>query len=148
MAETLNLPIERITISRLRITEAKQAELDNWLIQIQNAQFNYDQQKAILDSLALKIQLFSQYLTDAEASRTQALSNLNLMRKIKDEVENFGRQTAVAYSTIMQAAELSNVMTRQLSAMIRQLVFAAEVINKFSNAIVRKKALNPLYPTS
>lgn len=144
MAETLNLPRERFTISRLRITEVKQAELDNLLIQIQNAQFEYNQQKAISDSLALKIQLFSQSLAEAEASRTEALNNLDLIRKIKDETENLGKQSSVAYNTIKEAAELSNAMTRQLSEMIRQLVFAVEVVNKFSNAIIRKKALNPL----
>lgn len=144
MAETLNLPRERFTISRLRITEVKQAELDNMLIQIQNAQFEYNQQKAISDSLTLKIQLFSQYLAEADASRTEALNNLDLIRKIKDETENLGKQSSVAYTTIKEAAELSNAMTRQLSEMIRQLVFAVEVVNKFSNAIIRKKALNPL----
>ncbi|MBK7970656.1 MAG: hypothetical protein IPK08_17950 [Bacteroidetes bacterium] len=54
------------------------------------------------------------------------------------------RKLIYSNNCIRNASEFSYELISKLSDMVRQLVFAAEVVNKFSNAIVRKKALNPL----
>jgi len=76
MSDSNTLTMRRLTISRMRITEAKKAELDAMLIQIINAQAKVDEKQTILNSLSTKVQVFSQYLKDAETNRTTALSNL------------------------------------------------------------------------
>lgn len=144
MSDSNTLTMRRLTISRMRITEAKKAELDAMLIQIINAQAKVDEKQTILNSLSTKVQVFSQYLKDAETNRTTALSNLEFVLKIKSEVENLEAQADFTQITVRNASEFSYELISKLSDMVRQLVFAAEVVNKFSNAIVRKKALNPL----
>lgn len=126
------------------ITEKKKEELDELQINILKTQRNVDQETAIVNALTEKSAKLNGFLEVAGANSAKALSNRNLIDEIVTLTENLQSNSKIAFSEMVEAKAKTQVVSIEIKALIDKLIFSAELINKLSNLVIRKKAQNPL----
>jgi len=126
------------------ITEQKKAELDDLTIRVQNAQFIVEQCQAIVDSLSLKVTNLQGLLSTANADLSQAHNNKISIDQIVQYALDLKNNSAIAFNQINDANGKSVALAEGANSVITKLIYTAERLAKFSTAIIRKKALNPL----
>ncbi|QHS56456.1 hypothetical protein GWR56_13245 [Mucilaginibacter sp. 14171R-50] len=129
---------------RYGVTEKKKSELDALTLQVTDAQYTVQQLQAIVDSLTVKAANFQAYLVTNDNNRVQALNNKNLVTQIVQSATTLQQNSETAFNAIVIADAKTRDVAVGVKALIDKLIYAAEVINKLSNLIIRKKALNPL----
>jgi hypothetical protein len=129
---------------RYGVTEKKKAELDNLTIQVTDAQYDVQQAQAIVDSLTVKAASFSVAMAADNNTMVQTLSNRNLLTQILQSASSLQENSETAFNGIVLADAKTRDVAVGIKSLIDKLIYAAEVINKLSNLIIRKKALNPL----
>ncbi|MEZ4873944.1 MAG: hypothetical protein R2793_00430 [Flavobacteriaceae bacterium] len=141
MGKTAILPLEK---RRYDITERKKAELDFLTMQVLDAQHEVEQYQAIVTSLTEKSSKFHNFLAIAEAKRDQAKNNLDLMNEVVNAAKDLESNSDIALDEITDAEKQSHSVAAQMKSVVEKLIYAAEVINKFSTTLLRKKEQNPL----
>jgi hypothetical protein len=131
-------------LKRYGITEKKKAELDSLKNQVINAQAIVQQQQVIVNSLNEKATKYQGYLAVADANRTHALSNKNLIDQIIQNAYDLTSNSQNAFAKMTVSSGDASLVAVNISELINQLIYAVEIINKLSNLVIRKKALNPL----
>jgi Ribonuclease G/E len=126
------------------ITEKKKSELDQLSNRVIDAQDIVEQLQAIVSSLTDKSAKFQAALAVAEANKEQALNNRNLLDQVVQNALNLRDDSAVAFDEMVLADSTTKIMSVQMKDVIDKLIYSAEVVNKLSNLVIRKKALNPL----
>jgi hypothetical protein len=126
------------------ITEQKKDELDDLTIRVQNAQFIVGQCQAIVDSLSLKVTNLQGLLSTANADLSQAHNNKISIDQIVQYALDLKSNSAIAFTSINDANSKSVALAEGVNSVITKLIYTAERLAKFSTAIIRKKALNPL----
>jgi len=126
------------------ITEQKKDELDDLTIRVQNAQFIVEQCQAIVDSLSLKVTNLQELLSTANADLSQAYNNKISIDQIAQYALDLKNNSAIAFNQITDANSKSVALAEGANDIITKLIYTAERLAKFSTAIIRKKALNPL----
>lgn len=131
-------------LSKYGVTEQKKSELDRLLIETLDAQSEVEQLQAIVTALSEKSSKFTAFLNTADANRTQALSNQNLLDDVLQNALDLLNNSEVA----LEEAGLAEVGVKQVAVEIKdvmdKLIYSAEVINRLGILVVRKKAVNPL----
>jgi hypothetical protein len=126
------------------VTEQKKAELDALAIQVLDEQQNVDQFQAIVNSLTEKTNLIQSLLNIDENNRSNAYNNKLLIDQMVYIAKDLYNNSKIAIHEMGEA----NVRTKELAPAIKilvdKLIYVTEIINKLSNTIIRKKALNPL----
>ena len=135
----------KISLSdRYGVTEAKKAELDALQMQVTNQTDYVEQQQAIVTSLTAKVNKFQTFLNEADATRSKALSNKELMV----EVVNNARKLMQGSKLGLRQASESDIKIKEIAIginkVIDMLIYSAEIITKLSNLVTRQRALNPL----
>ena len=133
-----------LTPRKYGVTERKKAELDQLANQVLQAQYNVEQQQAIVDSLTAKSTTFQAYLADAEKNQAQALSNKTMMDETVRGAFNLRNNSQVAFDKMVLAHQRTKDVASGMKVLIDKLIYSAEVIDKLSNLVIRQKALNPL----
>ncbi len=133
-----------LSSAKYGITEKKKEELDELQINILQTQRNVDQETAIVTALSEKSEKLKGFLEVSETNSTQALSNRNLVDEIVTLTENLQSNSKIAFTEMVQAKAKTQVVSIEIKALIDKLIFSAELINKLSNLVIRKKAQNPL----
>lgn len=131
-------------MKRRGITEEKKADLNALIIQVQDAQYIVDQNQAIVTSLTEKLNNFQNFLAIADAKRTQALNNKNLVTQLAQSSKDLQSNSQTAFNEIVAADEKTKNLAIKVSDVMNKLIYSAEVINKLASFVVRKKVLNPL----
>lgn len=131
-------------IRKYGITERKKAELDQLAYQVLQAQYNVEQQQAIVTSLTAKSATFQQYLASTDKNKSQTLSNKNMMESIVNDTKDLQSNSQVAFDKLVLANSRTKDVAVGMKQLIDRLVYAAEVIDRLSNIVIRQKALNPL----
>jgi hypothetical protein len=131
-------------LQRYGITEAKKAELDWLKNQVIDATAIVQQQQIIVTSLNEKATKYQGYLLVADSNRTHALGNKNLIDQIIQNAYNLGLNSKNAFSKTVTSTQDSTRVAKNISDLINKLIYSVEIINKLSNLVIRKKALNPL----
>lgn len=126
------------------INEFKKAEIDTLSAQVLDAQLDVEQQQAIVTALTSKAEKFAGFLSDAEANRTRALSNQNLVDDVLQQSLDLMNATEVAHTASGLAFHTAEGLATEVNDVIKKLIYAAEHINKLANIVIRKKAINPL----
>jgi len=126
------------------ITERKKAELDALKIKVLNAQHEVEQFQAIVTSLSEKSNMFQQFYAVAETNRATALSNKNLVAKVVQNARNLTQNSKIAYDEVVIADSKMGDVTKQFKMVLDELIYSAEVINRLSATVIRKKAQNEL----
>ena len=132
------------TLQKYGITEKKKAELDSLKNQVIDATAVVQQQQTIVNSLNEKATRYQGYLLVAESNRTHALSNKNLIDQVIQNALDLALNSRNAFSNTVSATQDSTVVSKSISDLINKLIYSVEIINKLSNLVIRKKALNPL----
>ena len=126
------------------VTEQKKAELDALAIQVIDEQQNVDQFQAIVNSLTEKTNLIQGLLNIDESNRSYTYNNKLLIEQMVYIAKDLKDNSSIAIKEMGEA----NIRTKQLAPTIKtlvdKLIYVTEIINKLSNIIIRKKALNPL----
>ncbi|MEO6176895.1 MAG: hypothetical protein ABIP27_17210 [Flavobacterium circumlabens] len=132
------------TPKRYGITEKKKADLDLLTSQVTDAQAVVQQQLAVVSSLNQKAIKYQGYVVEAENSRTQSLSNKQLAEQVVQNALDLTQNSEIAFSKMTAANENTGAVAKEMAALINKLIYSVEIINKLSNLVIRKKALNPL----
>ena len=137
-------PILIAPSKRKGITEEKKADLNALIIQVQDAQYIVDQNQAIVASLTEKLNNFQNFLAIADAKRTQALNNKNIVIQLVQSSKDLQSNSQIAFNEIVAADGKTKSLATKISDVMNKLIYSAEVINKLASFVIRKKALNPL----
>ena len=131
-------------VKKYGITEKKKAELDDLANQVLDAQGDVEQYQAMVNSLSAKLVRFQGYLADAEANRSHTLDNRNKVDQLVQQVIDLQNNSKIAFAEMGQADARTKTLATQINTVISRLIYSAEVINKLSNLVNRKKEFNPL----
>ncbi|WP_394775613.1 hypothetical protein [Flavobacterium sp.] len=131
-------------LKRYGITEKKKSELDVLKNQVIDAQADVQQQQVIVTSLTEKASKYQGYLLTADGNRTHALSNKNLIDQVVQNAYDLAYNSKNAFSKMTISNDDAIEVASSVSDLINKLIYSVEIINKLSNLVIRKKALNPL----
>lgn len=131
-------------MKRYGITERKKSELDALTIQVLDAQASVAQYQAIVTSLTAKSADFQSFQATAANNRTQAFNNKVLVDQLVQSAVNLQSNADIAFNEMIGANTRTKLLTTTVNDVMNKLIYSAEVINKLSNLVIRKKALNPL----
>jgi hypothetical protein len=126
------------------ITEKKKQEIDFLTQEVLNAESEVQQYQAIVDALVEKEDKLTEDLATAKANKTQALDNKNAVDKVITNAKDLYQNSRNTYKEAEQAEEKIKSVATEINTVINKLIYSAEVINKLSNLVIRKKATNPL----
>lgn len=129
---------------KVGFTEKKKRELDDLGNQVINAQYEVDQLQATVIAVSNKSQKTIACLVMSEADKIHALNNKNLLEEVVEKALTLRDNSKLVFDKIC----ITNITTKQLAKdtkiLMDKLIYSAEMINKLSMLIIRKKALNPL----
>lgn len=131
-------------LKRYGITEKKKSELDILKNQVLDAQSDVQQQQVIVTSLTEKASKYQGYLLTADSNRAHALSNKNLIDQVVQNAYDLAYNSKNAFSKMTVSNDNAIEVASSVSDLINKLIYSVEIINKLSNLVIRKKALNPL----
>lgn len=138
------MSIAEMKLIRYGVTENKKRTLDSLTFQVLNAKDEVSQLQTIVKSLTDKLATFNGFLTQADASQTQAKNNvIQLDNIIKDALE-LKDNSEICLEEIKQANDKTNDVAHNTTLVINKLIYTAQMINKLAGLITRKKAQNPL----
>lgn len=129
---------------KMDFTEEKKRELDSLTNQVIDAQYEAAQLQATVISFSDKSQKILLCLAAAEADRTYTLNNKNLLDGVIENALTLRNNSQLVFGKMCYANVQKKILTKDAKALIDMLIYSAEMINKLSTLIHRKKALNPL----
>ncbi|WP_417799597.1 hypothetical protein [Tenacibaculum sp.] len=130
--------------NRYGITEKKKSELDALTNQVLYAQDRVEQLQAIVNSLTEKSQLLQTQLATEKANKGLALSNKELLDQVVDNVIDLLTASHGAFDKVVYSDSKIKEVSNSIKNVTDKLIYSAEVVNKLSNLVIRKKAQNPL----
>ncbi|WP_431167538.1 hypothetical protein [Tenacibaculum halocynthiae] len=126
------------------VTEKKKEELDSLTNQVLYAQDEVEQLQAIVTSLTEKSSKLVTLVQVEETNKATALSNKELLDQIVDNVIDLLVNSKITFDEIISSDKKIKKVARGIDDVMNKLIYSAEVVNKLSNLIIRKKAQNPL----
>lgn len=126
------------------ITESKKADLDQLTNEVIDAQYDVEQLQAVATALTEKSAKFQSFLAIAEANKAQTLNNRNLVDQAVQSAQNLMNNSDNAFTEMVLADKTTRTVAIEIKDVINKLIYAAEVVNKLANLVIRKKAINPL----
>jgi hypothetical protein len=126
------------------VTEKKKAELDVLQSQVIDTQAEVLQQQIIVASLTEKSKRFQDFLLGADNYRTVTLNNKTLVDQVIQNAYDLSYNSKNAFSKMTTSNENTKQVALGTNDLINKLIYSVEIINKLSNLVIRKKALNPL----
>jgi len=102
------------------------------------------QLQANVNALTEKQRKFQRMLAEAETKRTKALSDKNLLDAVLQNALELKESSAIATAEITKANAQTQSLATDLKDLIDKLIYAAEMINKMGNTVLKLKARNPL----
>jgi len=126
------------------ITEKKKAEIDQLTNEVIDAQNEVEQLQAIVNSLTDKSSKLQILLTADEANKASTLANKEAIDAIIDSVIDLLINSKTTFQGTVNGDKQIKKLAVSIDDVINKLIYSAEVVNKLSNLITRKKAQNPL----
>jgi hypothetical protein len=129
---------------RYGITEKKKAELDSLTNKVLDAQYDVYQLQAVVASISDKSQKIDAILVITEADKTTALNNRNLVDQVVENALTLRDNSEIVSTKMAVTNKDTKNVADEVKILIDKLIYCADMINKLSVLVVRKKALNPL----
>ncbi|MDE1206973.1 hypothetical protein [Tenacibaculum larymnensis] len=126
------------------VTEKKKSELDALTNQVLYAQDKVEQLQAIVNSLTEKSQLLQSQLATEKANKDLALSNKELLDQVVDNVIDLLTASHGTFDKVVCSDSRIKDVSNSIKEVMDKLIYSAEVVNKLSNLVIRKKVQNPL----
>lgn len=136
--------MQTAVITKYGVTEKKKTELDDLVIKVRNAEDEVEQLQAVVNSLSAKFDKLQAELVIAKANEDKGLANKKMVDSIVLNVKDHVSDSELAKKRMGQAEDKIQKAASQMSTLIEELIYSAELINKLADLIVRKKASNPL----
>lgn len=131
-------------MTKYAINEKKQDKLNRLSAKIAQAHYQTEQLQAVVNSLRQKNDDFSLFLQEAENNKNTAANNFNLVNQLIDGIREMTRKTCVTTEQSLVTDNTIKATAKQVSVLIDQLIFSAEVIDKLAQIINKKKAIRPV----
>jgi hypothetical protein len=112
--------------------------------QIIIAEKELEMHQAIVNSLTQKLETSQLFLQNAEANKTQTLANKNSMEALVQSTLNVMTNTEDTKKEILKTQIKTTKVSQEIKNTVNQLIYSTQIINKLSQTVLRKKALNPL----
>ena len=125
------------------VTEKKKSELDALTNQVLYAQDKVEQLQAIVNSLTEKSQLLQSQLATEKANKDLALSNKELLDQVVDNVIDLLTASHGTFDKVVCSDSRIKDVSNSIKEVMDKLIYSAEVVNKLSNLVIRKKGQNP-----
>jgi hypothetical protein len=109
-----------------------------------DVQHEVNQNQSIVTSLTEKFNNFQGYLAIADSKRAQALANKNVADQLMQSALDLQNNSAISFNEVVCADDTTKTLASQVTDVMNKLVYSAELMNKLSAFVIRKKALNPL----
>ena len=126
------------------ITEYKKRELDSLTRQVIQAENQVTQLEAIVASLSQKSLVFQEFLGRAEANRSLAMGNKNLIDAVLKNAKDLRDNSRVAFNEMVIAKAKTEQVAQNTKRVIDKLIFSAESINQLATMVTREKSQNNL----
>ena len=130
------------------IVYTEKAQLDFLATQVAEAQYEVNQQQALVDALQSKSSQFAAFLTEANNNKQTALANLDLAKNIDASINSLSNSTTLAKDQSVKAVAATIKISADMAILINKLIFAVEIINRFGQLVNKQKSSNPLVPDS
>jgi hypothetical protein len=137
-------PLVSARSTRYAITESKKAELDALTWEVLDMQYEVQQYTAIVTSLSDKLNYFQNLLQIAYDNRAHTLNNRNLLDQLLQSTYDLLNNSGISFNEMIDADAKTKDVAKQMKNLIDKIIYSSEIINKLSNFVARKKALNPL----
>jgi hypothetical protein len=124
--------------------ESKKVAADDFPILKPDSQGEVDQYQSTLTALTQKLNNFQGFLNKVDVNCKRSLGNKNLMDQFVQSTYDLQENSGITYHGIVKANLKTKGLSVKLKSLLDKLIYSAEIINKLSNLIIRKKALNPL----
>jgi len=112
--------------------------------QIATTEQELEMHQAIVNSLTQKLETSQLFLQNAEANKTQTLANKNSMEALVQSTLNVMTNSEDTKKEILKTQIKATKVSQGIKIMVDELIFSSQIINKLSQTVLRKKALNPL----
>lgn len=136
--------IESTTLEKYGITERKKAEIDALTNEVLYAQSEVEQLQAIVDSLTEKSGALQTQLSTDETNKKATLTNQESLEEVIDNVIDVLLNSKITFVGIKKSDKKIREVAISVENVTNKLIYSAEVVNKLSNLVIRKKAQNPL----
>lgn len=126
------------------ITEKKKAELDALKLKVLDAGYEVDQYIAIEASLNDRLNTLQSSLVAAENNRTLTLNNRNIFDQLLQSALDLNNNSEIALQEMQRANGKTKALSEKIRTVMDMLIYSAEIINKLSLLVSKKKDVNPL----
>lgn len=126
------------------ITARKKAEINALSIKVLDAKYDVEQFQAIVTSLNEKALKYQSFLATAEAKRDKARNNKSILDQLIKDAEGLLASSKIMLDEVVEANTETITLASEVKTVLDDLIYCAELINKLSNIIIRKKSENPL----
>ena len=109
-----------------------------------NAQYAVNNFQSIVNALTDKVNNFTAFLATADTNRTTTNNNKLLVNQLVQSASTLEKNAAIAVKKMDTANKDTQKLGSCVQQVINKLIYSVEVLNKLSNMITRKKAVNPL----
>ncbi len=126
------------------VTDAKKGEIKTLESKVLTAQGTVEKLQAIVTSLTEKYEKIEAALTSRDANKARALSTKKLFDTVLHQVKELCDTSTIVASQIDDSNVKIKRVAVDITTLMNKLIYTGEVVNKLSNLVVRKKAMNPL----
>jgi len=130
--------------NRFGITEERKTELDALSTLVEEARYDVKQNEAAVACLLEKQNKLQEYLHIADTLKAQALFNKNQICELVQSAHDLQTISSIAYNEVARAKSSTEQLAQHIVHLIKSLTYTVDAINKLSDLVKEKKALNPL----
>ena len=129
-----------MTAHKYGINEKKKANVSALTDSVEKLQFHLAQQQSVVDSLTQKSLEFSSSLAMAERKRELASSQSDLAIEVVSCIKTIKRKSNLVKKQTDKSDAKINKTVSQMTQLVRQVIFAVEIVNKLVALIQKKKS--------
>ncbi|WP_299767683.1 hypothetical protein [uncultured Dokdonia sp.] len=130
--------------NKFGVTAAKKAEINALESRILTAQNTVGKSQAIVTSLTEKSARIEGELNTSDTNKTNALNTKRLLETVIGQVKEVYDNSKIVVSQTEDANSKTKSVAVDIKILIDKLIYTVDVVNKLSNLVIRKKAVNPL----
>lgn len=130
--------------NKFGVTAAKKAEINALESRILTAQNTVEKLQAIVTSLTEKSARIEGELNTSNTNKANALNTKRLLETVIGQVKEVYDNSKIVASQTEDANSKTKGVAVDIKILIDKLIYTVAVINKLSNLVIRKKAVNPL----
>ncbi len=129
-----------MTTHKYGINEKKKANVSALSDSVEKLHFHLAQQQSVVDSLTQKSLEFSSSLAMAERKRELASSQSDLAIEVVSCIKTIKRKSNLVKKQTDKSDSKINKTVSQMTQLVRQVIFAVEIVNKLVALIQKKKS--------